>query len=196
MPVITDLSLTITPVAGLYTNVIQDTDLTFSENTSHGRNQIIINFANNEGVYDVDMGTIFQWPVNAGTILDVWQPSIIPLDEDLYSRMSYHFLMKSLGGVGWQHIREMNLAYQSTADITLNFQFDVTASPLSFNLTVPTSNSNVTKTKIIMPPNKWKMVELFVFSANPFLLWTNDMEFRVKSWGSAEPYRNLKPINA
>ena len=116
---ISDLQLTITPASALYTSPVPDSALTVNESVTQGRHSIILDFNNSEGLYARDLGTIFQWPISAGTVLEVWQPSIIPLDEDRYQRMSFHFLIKDLGGVGWNHVREMNVPYTSSAALTL-----------------------------------------------------------------------------
>lgn len=195
MPVISDLQLTITPSAALYTQNVPDSQITVNESVSQGRHAIILDFNNSEGLYVRDLGTIFSWPTGVGTVLDVWQPSIIPLDEDVYQRMSFHFLMKSLGGVGWQHVREINLAYAATAPLTLLLSFDDAAVPSSISLTIPASVGQETKAKVIMPPNKFKLVEGFLSSTQPFLFWSNDMQMKLRSWGSSDPYRIEKPFS-
>src|SRR5438270_11668154 len=86
MPVIADLQLTITPATGLYANRIPDSQSIASEKNDQGRNQIVLDFNSGDGVYARDMGTIFQWPTLAGTVLRRWQPSIIPVPETIFSR--------------------------------------------------------------------------------------------------------------
>ena len=195
MPVITDLQLTITPATALYTNLILDSALTVSESVTQGRHSVMIDFDDADGLYARDMGTIFQWPTNAGTVLDVWQPSIIPLDEDRYQRLSFHFLIKDLGGMGWNHVREMNIPYTSTTTLALLLTFDNGAVPQSLSLTLPSSGGKPSKLKVTMPPNKWKQCEGWISSATPFLLRDTDLEMKVKSWGSAEGYRVVKPFS-
>jgi hypothetical protein len=166
-----------------------------NESVTQGRHSIILDFNNSEGLYARDLGTIFQWPTSAGTVLEVWQPSIIPLDEDRYQRMSFHFLIKDLGGVGWNHVREMNVPYTSSAALTLLLTFDNGAVPSSVTLTLPSSGGTPTKLKVTMPPNKWKQCEGFLSSTQPFLLRDTDLEMKVRSWGSAEAYRVVKPFS-
>ena len=191
MPVISDLSLTITPSAALYTAPVPDSAITVNESTTQGRHAIILDFNNSEGLYTRDLGTIFQWPTGAGTILDVWQPSIIPTEDDLYNRMSYHFLMTAMGMTGWGHVREINLAHNATADITLLLNFDQWP---SITLTVPNSGGATVKTKVTIPANKFKMVEGFISSSQPFMLWGASCEFKIGQWGRSEPYRVAKPF--
>ena len=202
MPVITDLQLTITPTYGLYSLTVPDNEIVVSEDSTQGRKAIILDLSNaallsdpvrGEGLYTRDLGTVFSWPTGAKTVIDVWQPSIIPLDEDLYLRMSYTFLLSSLGGVGWQHAREMNISHNSTAD--LNVEFSVgngDISPAGF--IIPNSGGTAVKQKFTLTPNKWKVIQCNVYSTAPFLLWVNDMEFKIKSWGSTGSYRVVKPL--
>ena len=192
---ISDLQLTITPASALYTSPVPDSALTVNESVTQGRHSIILDFNNSDGLYARDLGTIFQWPTSAGTVLEVWQPSIIPLDEDRYQRMSFHFLIKDLGGVGWNHVREMNVPYTSSAALTVLLTFDNGAVPSSITLTLPSSGGTPTKLKVTMPPNKWKQCEGFLSSTQPFLLRDTDLEFKTKSWGSSDPYRIVKPFS-
>lgn len=192
MPVIADLELTITPYTALYTQPVSDSLISVNESSSEGRTAIILDFNSSEGIYSRDLGTIFSWPTTNEIAIDVWQPSIAPMDGEIYDRLSYHCLFTSLEGQGWQHAREMNVAHASTSDLTLLLNFDQGA-PIT--LTIPNSSGATIKTKVTLPPNKWKMVEIFISSAQPFKMWTNDLEMKVKSWGSAEAYRLLRPVS-
>lgn len=192
---ISDLQLTITPASALYTSPVPDSALTVNESVTQGRHSIILDFNNSEGLYARDLGTIFQWPTSAGTVLEVWQPSIIPLDEDRYQRMSFHFLIKDLGGVGWNHVREMNVPYTSSAALTVLLTFDNGAVPSSITLTLPSSGGTPTKLKVTMPPNKWKQCEGWISSSQPFLFRNTDMEMKIGHWGRTESYRIVKPFS-
>jgi hypothetical protein len=189
------LSLTITPSSALYTNPIPDSALTFSEDVTQGRHAITIDFSSPDGIYARDMGTIFQWPTVARTVLNVWQPSITPLDEDRYYRLSFHFTKKSLGIIGWGHAREMNIPYTSTAPINVMLLFDSGAVPGSISIPLPSSGGLNAKTKVTLPPNKWKMVEGVISSTVPFLLRDTDLELKIKSWGSADSYQIVRPFS-
>lgn len=195
MPLIADLSLTITPSAALYTQPVPDGQITVNESSVQGRKAIILDFNNNEGLYVRDLGTIFQWPTAAGTVLDIWQPSIIPMDDDIYDRLSFHFTMKSLGLTGWGHIRELNLPFAATANLNLLLTFGLGAYPTSISLTIPHSGGVETKVKVTIPPCKFKLLEGFISSSQPFKLWANDLELKIKSWGSAESYRVVRPFS-
>src|SRR5271165_4291936 len=104
---IADLSLTITPYTALYTSAVPDSAMTVNESVTQGRHAVILDFNDSDGLYSRDLGVAFQWPTVADTILDLWQPSIIPSDDDLYNRLSYHFLISALGLTGWGHVREL-----------------------------------------------------------------------------------------
>lgn len=188
-----DLQLYVGPATALYESPIPGQAIATNESYNQGRTAIIIDFNDSEGVYARDMGVVFSWPISSGTILDLWQPSIIPLDEDIHQRLSFHFLMKSLGGVGWQHAREMNVAYNSTDPVTLLLTFDQWP---SITITLPSSNGSEIKTKVVLPPNKWKLIEGFLSCSVPFLFWSNDMELKIGTWGRTDGYRVLKPFSA
>jgi len=68
--------------------------------------------------------------------------------------MSFHFLIKDSGS-GWNHVREMNVPYTSSAALTLLLTFDNGAVP-SFSYVDATEFWwTPTKLKVTMPPNKW-----------------------------------------
>lgn len=194
MPVITPLKLTITPTYALYTQTVPDGQIAVNDSVTQGRHAIILDFNNTEGLYTRDLGTIFQWPVGARTALDVWQPSIALMDDDVYDRLSYHALMSSLGMEGWGHVRIMNVAYASTAPLSLTLNFGAGAYPGSLNVALPASPSE-TKAKVLLPANKWKLVEVFISSAQPWKLWSTDMEMQIGQWGRSGTYRNVRPVS-
>ena len=88
MPVISDLQLTITPATGLYTNPIPDTEITASETQAGSRSAIVLDFNSGDGLYARDLGCTFQAPMSSGTILYVWQPSVLAQPETIYDRGS------------------------------------------------------------------------------------------------------------
>jgi hypothetical protein len=286
MPVIPDLSLTISPYTALYTNLVPDSVINAYETTNEGRKAVVLDFNQGDGLYSRDLGTIFQWPTVAETVLDVWQPSIIPMPEGIYGRASdwddagspgakfiqgviveadsfnvlktffiqdsdtltLHALnecpaifnkqteiafsctpfvahscrliasdgvewrvwkarlvfqpwpelcknwqteLTSLGMTGWAHAREMNLAYVSTTPLTLTLTFDFWP---TIAIALPSSNNTQTKTKITLPPNKWKLIGFQVAGTASFRLFMGDLELKVKDWGSQGAYQILKPF--
>jgi hypothetical protein len=104
--------------------------------------------------------------------------------------------MSSLGNQGWQHIREMNVAYASTTPVTLTLQFDPGAVPNSITLTLPATGGLQSKIKFTIPVNKFKLVSFRLTSSAPFSVWEEDMECKIGMWGRQTPYNNIKPIGA
>jgi sugar lactone lactonase YvrE len=191
---VADLSLFIIPSTALYTQPVPNSAITVNEDYSQGRPQIVLDFNDSDGLYARDLGTIFTWPISSGTILDVWQPTIIPFREDIYNRLSFHFLIDSLQLKGWGSIREFNFAFQSETDLTLLLTFDTGAVPQEITITIPNSGGDYAKVKITAPVNKFKMVEGFLSSAEPFSLWTQDCELKLAEWGRTDSYRIVKPF--
>jgi hypothetical protein len=189
---ITDLGLTVTPTTALYNASVPDSAITVNEDKTQGRNAVILDFNNTKGLYSRDLGTIFSWPTNNGLILDIWQPTIIPKDSERYNRLSFHCLMTSLNGVGWQHAREMNLAYNSSQPLTLLLTFDQWP---AITLTVPSSGGADIKNKVTLPVNKFKMMEIFVSSTVAFRMFVADLELKIRSWGSSGAYRLERPVS-
>lgn len=107
------------------------------------------------------------------------------------STVEWQTEMISQGLRGFQHIRAMNIAHQSTVDLTLTLVFDQWP---TITLTVPNSAGLQTKTWVQIPVNKYKLVSYRLSSAVPFYLWEPDIEVYVKWWGSTGPYDLLKPF--
>jgi hypothetical protein len=189
---VSDLSLYIGPATSLYASPVPTVSIAVNESVTQGRNAIILDFNNSEGLYARDLGVVFSWPVGSGVILDLWQPTIIPEQDDLYNRLSYHFLLNALGLTGWGHIRELNIAHNATAPINLLLQFDQWP---NINLTIPSAGGATTKVKVVLPANKFKMVEGFLSSSQPFMLWGESCELKLGQWGRSDGYRVLKPFS-
>ncbi len=97
----------------------------------------------------------------------------------------------SLNGVGWQHIFYLNVEYTSTSTISISFTVDSgngSIAPASF--TLPSTGGTQTKQKILMTPNKWKLLGSSATSSAQFYLYVEGMEGWVKAWGEPGPYRN------
>lgn len=100
----------------------------------------------------------------------------------------------ALGGKGWQHIREVNIAYISTQTMTLTLTFDPGASPTMLSIPVPSSNGLQAKLKIPVPRNKFKLVAFQLSGVSPFRIFAEDMEIKIGEWGRESAYRNIGPI--
>lgn len=239
----------------------------------------------------IDLGAIFSWPTASGNILDLWQPTFLPLPEDTQDRptdwedcgdpgnkfiqgllleadtnnvakairvqrsddlalftpnespitcngqsiktltftppflahsvrivttdgvpwrhapttgwtlkwvfvpfpsqtVEWQTEMTSHGLKGWQHIRELNIAYQSTTALTLTLVFDQWP---TITITIPSSSGVQTKYKTPSFPNKFKLVSYRLSSSAPFFLWKDFCEVKVKQWGSSGPYESIMP---
>jgi hypothetical protein len=98
----------------------------------------------------------------------------------------------SHGFLGWQHVREVNIGHRSTADLTLVITPDVGP---GYGFTIPNSHDLVTKTKVtINAPMKAKIFQYYITSTAGFYLFLNDLEVKVKSWGSTGSYQIVKPF--
>src|SRR5208337_3171203 len=100
----------------------------------------------------------------------------------------------SHGMMGWQHIREMNIAYQSTAALTLTLAFGPESNLSPITLTIPSSSGVQTKYKTPVPANKYKLISYGITSAAPFYLFREQCEAKVKAWGDTGPYSIIKPF--
>ncbi len=99
--------------------------------------------------------------------------------------------MTALGLTGWGHAREMNIPHVSFADLTLVLTFD---SWPTITLTIPSSGGIQNKTKVTLPPNKFKLMGLKISSTAKFNLFASDMELKVGEWGRQGSYQVLKPF--
>jgi hypothetical protein len=97
----------------------------------------------------------------------------------------------SHGLLGWQHVRELNIAHISTADLTLTIIPDV-GDPIV--LTVPNSGGVQTKRKVTVPANKAKLYSYRLSSTEPFCVFAPDIECKIKQWGSTDSYQVVKPF--
>ena len=103
--------------------------------------------------------------------------------------------LTAAGGVGWQHVRELNVEYISNAPISLVFAVDTgNGSYAPLPITIPTSNGTQTKLRLTVTPNKWKLLSLGATCPFPFVLFVEGMEIKVRSWGSSDAYRIGQPF--
>jgi hypothetical protein len=97
----------------------------------------------------------------------------------------------SHGMLGWQHVRELNIAHTSTADLTLTIIPDV-GDPIVVD--VPNSNGVQTKTKVTVFANKAKLFSYRLSSDEPFRVFEPDIECKVGEWGRTDTYQIVKPF--
>lgn len=289
MPVIPSLSLTIQPATALYKSIVPEGNMTASTSTAQGRTEIVIDFNGGNGLYSRDLGTIFSWPVSAGTILDVWQPSFIELPESTYNRsgdwmdggyagakfvQGYEVECDSFGafktfslqsadddsintlnempaqfteqnvkffscqpfiahnvrrvssdgiscqvfrenlvfqpypesclqwttelvsfGMGWQHLRMLNIPYIASDPVTLTLTFDQW-STIVVTDQLPATPSQLTPFKqlVTIPANKSKLVGFSLTSSAPFRVFAKMLEVWVGAWGRTSAYEKVMPF--
>jgi hypothetical protein len=70
----------------LYTNQLNDANILVSNSTLQGRTESVLDFNQGEGVNARDLSTAFSWPISAGTVLYIWQPSVEAYPENTYNR--------------------------------------------------------------------------------------------------------------
>lgn len=97
--------------------------------------------------------------------------------------------MLSHGLKGWQTMPWINLAYQSTAAITLTL---IMNTGQTSTLTFASSGGVPTKNIQWLPANKYEMVSYRASSASPFAIFEADTEVALVEWGGA--FRVTKPF--
>jgi hypothetical protein len=126
--------------------------------------------------------------VGQGTSEWVFQP--FPESQKLWQTE-----LTSIGGNGWQHIRELNVEYLSTAEITLAFTVDTgNGSIAPASITIPSSSGAQAKLKLEPTANKWKLLAMGATSTAPFSLFVEGVEVKAKMWGAADAYRLAHPF--
>lgn len=102
----------------------------------------------------------------------------------------------SNGLIGWQHMRDMNVAIRSTTPVTLTLTFDSTTTQ-----TYTLASTSGLRKKVYVPlhSNKFKMVRYSLDSTDvtqPFRLYDSDLEVRAKQWVTSLGYQIVKPFGA
>lgn len=123
-----------------------------------------------------DLACEFSWPITSGNILAEWQPDWTFLPAAVIGwktgLLSY--------GPGWGHVEWINLAYQSTATVTLVMTPD-NGSPIT--LTFPSTSGAQVKQFMTFPPNKFKIVGWTANSTQPFTIYATDTSVMYSAWG-------------
>lgn len=104
---------------------------------------------------------------------------------------NYQTEPSSHGFKGFLHIREFNLAYISTAPVSLILTFDQWP---SITLTFPSSNGSMAKVKMPCYTNKFKTVAYQVISTQPVRIFKGMCEVKVGVWGRSGSYENINPF--
>jgi hypothetical protein len=122
------------------------------------------------------------------TILHIWQPSftIQPATD-----ISWKTFGSSFGIDGYMHVREIAVAWVSTAAITLTitpYDGQAPATPI----TIPSSAGAYQKVLFQVPANKGQLFNFQATSSAPFQFFFDDFEVRVGQWGRSSPYQTFK----
>jgi hypothetical protein len=134
----------------------------------------------------IDLEMILSWPTGAGNELDLWQPVLMPLPAAILSRRTDGIAV----GRGYQHVYLVNATFAATAPVTLTLNTDQG----TFTQTWPASGTLAVLTRVMekMPPNKFKVCEYQIASAQEFYLF--DFEIWVGEWGRAGAYTIIRPF--
>lgn len=102
----------------------------------------------------------------------------------------------SNGLIGWQHMRDMNIAIRSTTTVTLTLTLDSTTTQ-----TYTLASTSGLRKKVYVPlhSNKFKMVRYSLDSTDvtqPFRLYETELEVRAKQWLTSLGYAVVKPFGA
>lgn len=163
--------------------------------TGASRLQFPLNTSNSNGQLARNAGLLVAWSsATTAPVLYEWDPYFY--DTGTVLRTSWASLPTSHGLNGWEHVRDAYLALYMPVAATVNLiltwdngqTFTIPALP--FNPAVGLFQ----KLRVDFPPAKGLMAEWQVQSVQPFLLIEKDIEVTIKSWGSTEPYKTIRPF--
>lgn len=144
--------------------------------TGASENDYLIDFTSATNADVKDLACQFSWPITSGNILSEWQPDWTFLPAAVIGwktgLLSY--------GPGWGHVEWINLAYQSTAAVTLVMTPD-NGSPIT--LTFPSTGGKQVKQFLTFPPNKFKIIGWTANSSEPFTIYAGDTAVQFAAWG-------------
>ncbi len=106
-------------------------------------------------------------------------------------------LTPAIGGQGFMFIQEVTVEYSSNAAVTLSILAADTnnGSYGAADVTLPTTNGTIAKTKFLVSVNKGKLFWFQFQSSDPtFKIFTEGFAVRCKDWGSRQPYKQLNPF--
>jgi hypothetical protein len=97
----------------------------------------------------------------------------------------------SHGLPGFQHVKELLFAYNATAPVT----FTLIVDGVPQNYTLP-ATTGYQKVLISLQAIKGLVFQYDAVSSQPFQIWVNDIEVKVKAWGDPGPYLNWQKMGA
>jgi len=98
-------------------------------------------------------------------------------------------------GMGWQHVRMLNIPYIAANPVTLTLIFDQ-QSNMTISGQMPATSSLLypTKQKVIPSANKSKLIGFQATSSSPFRVFQEMMEVWVGPWGRTDSYTIIRPF--
>jgi hypothetical protein len=136
------------------------------------------------------MGVMLSWTddytkQSTQTRLFAWQPSYIIQPA---RAIAWSTLGSAFGIDGYMHIRQIAIAYISTAQVIVGIVSYDGQSPAPISL--PSTNGNYRKTLFPVSANKGMLFQFIVFSPtnSPFQIFLDDSEIYVGAWGRSGPY--------
>lgn len=114
---------------------------------------------------------------------------IVKTDSEKVSR--WHTQFTSLGLPGYWHIRDILIAHESTANISLSITID-NGSPVIY--TIPHGSGSRIRSYLSAKALKGKYIQFIMTSSADFRLYLNDCEVRVKAWGMSGSYQVARPF--
>lgn len=149
----------------------------------------------------------YQWPATAhatneafgtqGTLAGCADGTVRRMASGGSETASANLITPAIGGAGFQHMRNVNLEYTSSAPITLTFIVADAGNgsypPLA--ITIPSSGGASTKYNIDVSANKWKWLQFQFQSSDPtFQVFLDGFVVLAKDWGSEQEYRKVQPF--
>jgi hypothetical protein len=125
---------------------------------------------------------------STATKLFAWQPSFTIQPA---KTISWATIGTSYGIDGYMHVRQLSLAYISTAPITITCTTYDGQDPLP--ITIPSSSGILAKALFPLSANKGQLYQWTAASSAPFQIFPEDSSFYVGEWGRQGPY--LRPEN-
>lgn len=143
------------------------------------------------GNLKTNLGLLLNWssssPDGGSQLLYFWEvgpwevrPQIV---QNWASQPTTH------GMNGFQHVREVWIPYNSTAAFTLK----VVADGIVYSYPFPSSGGTTVKTRLDTNPIKGKLF-WYGTEGGPTTIFFEDIEVKVKEWGSNGPYQSVRPF--
>jgi hypothetical protein len=130
-----------------------------------------------------DLACQFSWALGSGNILSEWQPDWTFLPAQI---IGWKTGLLSYGLEGWGYLEWINLAYESTATVTLVMTpaGDQSDTLPAVTLTFPSTSGIQTKQFLTFPANKFKVVGWTANSSAPFTIFAADSVAMLGGWGT------------